>query len=205
MLSKVRYEFDTPIKAGETLFNIAICLMVPYMIDRLILTNMRTLGTRIASNWSKARAGGIFMICLPASMVLNFLAPSDPVLRYGAAGLVALVGLYQVSRLVSPSFKKMGKNELDQRAELAEIQQLAEAAGIVAPSRTGTTPAPVVRKPDQAELDARRRAGYDKKSPTDKAMWTKNYRERIAKRLESVVPTSPGMPPVGQLVDAYQS
>jgi hypothetical protein len=54
-------------------------------------------------------------------------------------------------------------------------------------------------KATEQELAARKRAGYDRMDRPEKAAWTKAYRERIAKRTSAAAPTSPGMPPVGEL------
>ena len=48
----------------------------------------------------------------------------------------------------------------------------------------------------EAEKAARKRAGYAAMAKAEKAAWTKQYRDRVAKRTESTAPTSPGRPPV---------
>lgn len=139
------------ILTAEIAIAIAICLVVPFLVDRAILMNIRTLGTLAASTGSKVRAGIILGIALPWSMWVNFAAPSADIVRYGAAGLIALVAIYQVSRLVSPSFKKLGKFELDAKEELAKIQQEADTAGTV------TVAAPASRKAQKSNADKARR------------------------------------------------
>ena len=62
-----------------------------------------------------------------------------------------------------------------------------EAAGKVTPNVT------------DAEKAARKRAGYDAMSDADKRAWTKSYRARVAKRIQSAAPTSPGRVPVEEL------
>lgn len=54
----------------------------------------------------------------------------------------------------------------------------------------------VAVKVTDAERAARKRAGYTDMSKVDKAAWTKQYRERSAKRTEATAPTSPGYGPV---------
>lgn len=61
------------------------------------------------------------------------------------------------------------------------------------------TPARPVVSIGEAERAARKRAGYDQMDKVAKAAWTKAYRDRVAKRTAAAVPTSPGMPPVGEL------
>ena len=56
--------------------------------------------------------------------------------------------------------------------------------------------AKVTVKVTDAEKAARKRAGYADMSKADKATWTKQYRDRIAKRTESAAPVSPGRGPV---------
>lgn len=179
MLGLVNWDFSTPLKAGSVLCEIAICLAVPYGLDRLALANCRTLGMRIASTWSKVRAFALLLIALPASMALNFAAPSHIVIRAGAAGLVMMVGLYQVARLVSPSFARMGADELKRQAELDQIQRAADAAG---KSQTVAAPASTSRKPDAAELAARKRDHYSTKDAAGKLAWTRDYRRKVDER-----------------------
>jgi hypothetical protein len=56
--------------------------------------------------------------------------------------------------------------------------------------------AKVAVKVTDAEKAARKRVGYADMSKADKAAWTKQYRDRIAKRTESAAPVSPGRGPV---------
>lgn len=64
--------------------------------------------------------------------------------------------------------------------------------------RKAVTPVAVKVAPrvTDAEKAARKRAGYAAMSQVDKASWTKQYRERTAKRTEAAAPTSPGRVPV---------
>lgn len=180
MLGLVNWDFRTPLKAGATVCEVAICLAVPFGIDQLALAACRTLGMRIASKWSKIRAGFLLAVALPASAFLNFAAPTDRIIRWGAAALVIMVGLYQVARLISPSFTKAGEDERKRRHELDLIEAiaLADAAAKAGPV---TRPKPSTRKPNKAELDARKRTGYDKKTKAERSEWTTTYRQRIDK------------------------
>ena len=59
--------------------------------------------------------------------------------------------------------------------------------------------AKVTPKVTDAEKVARKRAGYDAMSDAHKRAWTKSYRARVAKRIQSAAPTSPGRVPVEEL------
>jgi hypothetical protein len=67
-----------------------------------------------------------------------------------------------------------------------------------------TEPRAAVVKATDAEKTARKRAGYAAMSRVEKAAWTKQYRERVAKRTESAAPTSPGRAPVANAPSAAQ-
>lgn len=64
---------------------------------------------------------------------------------------------------------------------------------------TAGKPTKVAVKVTDAEKTARRRVGYAAMSKTDKAAWTKQYRDRVDRRTRSTSPVSPGRVPVDEL------
>lgn len=134
LLSQVQLRHSTPLEWAETCIAFAMALVIPFLVDQAILMNIRTLAARAASAGSKWRAGAMLAITIPTSMYVNFAAPGAQVLRYGAAGLVLLVGIYQISRLVRPDFKKVGQTE---RAMTAQVEDLQAAVVAAAPTRLG--------------------------------------------------------------------
>jgi len=74
---------------------------------------------------------------------------------------------------------------------------------------TASAEKPKATKVTEAEKAARKRAGYAQMSAADKLAWTKAYRKRTARRIDSTAPTSPGMAPVAapttdELVEAVR-
>lgn len=74
---------------------------------------------------------------------------------------------------------------------------------------TASAEKPKATKVTEAERAARKRAGYAQMSAADKLAWTKAYRKRTARRIDSTAPTSPGMAPVAapttdELVEAVR-
>jgi hypothetical protein len=55
---------------------------------------------------------------------------------------------------------------------------------------------PTTVRVTEAERLARKRAGYKDMSKAEKMAWTKSYRDRTARRIQSAAPTSPGRVPV---------
>lgn len=174
VLSKVEIKHATVFEWGETIFALAVCMAVPLLLDVSILMNIRTLTAKVASTASIVRAIVCLLPALAGSMYLNFAAPGVLVLRVLAGSLSLIAAMYQVSLLARPDFRKVGEDE----ARLA--RQLADAQAVIAP------PAPAVmaasspsRKPDAAELAARKKAKYDEMDPAQRAAFTKTYRQGV--------------------------
>ncbi len=172
---------QTITERAEVVFGYVVAVAVPFFLDQAILGHLRTLTTRIASNWSKGRAVAMMVPCILGSMYLNFASHQAPIeVRVGAACLAIFAAMYQVSLMARADVRKVGKGEQQLREEIDEAIALVPVQ--VAPTPPAA-PAPA-RKPDQVELEARTRARYDSKTPAEKLAWTKKHRqERDAKAL----------------------
>jgi hypothetical protein len=199
LLSKVELRHTTPVEWAETIIALAMALVIPYLVDQLILMCIRTLAARAAANAAKWRSAGTLAVALPASMYVNFAAPGPLVLRLGAAGLIVLVGLYQVARSARPDFAKVGETE---RAMKAEVDSIAASAATKAPARQKS--AAVIRR--NGERARELATANPRMTVTELVRVSGVGRDRARRILDEVnlvnIPTSPIVGPVGTYTGA---
>jgi len=199
LLSKVELRHTTPVEWAETVIALAMALVIPYLVDQLILMCIRTLAARAAANAAKWRSAGTLAVALPASMYVNFAAPGPLVLRLGAAGLIVLVGLYQVARSARPDFAKVGETE---RAMKAEVDSIAASAATKAPARQKS--AAVIRR--NGERARELATANPRMTVTELVRVSGVGRDRARRILDEVnlvnIPTSPIVGPVGTYTGA---
>ena len=199
LLSKVELRHTSPIEWAETGIALAMALVIPYLVDQLILMCIRTLAARAAANAAKWRSALTLLLALPASMYVNFAAPGPLVLRLGAAGLIVLVGLYQVARSARPDFAKVGETE---RAMKAEVDSIAASAATKAPARQKS--AAVIRR--NGERARELATANPRMTVTELVRVSGVGRDRARRILDEVnlvnIPTSPIVGPVGTYTGA---
>lgn len=151
--------------------------VIPVSIDCVMLVFMKISQLPAIKSSNRWIARGILILPAGGSMVINFMATPDPVLSWVYVGVVGAIVICEIGHgLMVPNLAAM-------EAKQAEIT-------------TSVAPAPVAEpkpsvKVTEAEKAARKRAGYAQMTRPAKAAWTKAYRERIAKRIETTAPVSP--------------
>lgn len=136
---------------------------LPLIFDVSIIWLVGVISTTGMNKVAVWMAAGALVIPVGASATINFVASPDVIVGWAyvvAIGLVAVIET--IKALIKPD-----------PAALREVEHSADA------------PAAAVAKPkrqiSEHEIKARKRAGYDAMTPTDKKAWTKRYQERIAR------------------------
>jgi hypothetical protein len=155
----------------------AIAWTAPIFIDGLMY--MGKLGQHHRVPADGRRAGKLLMAFGGImSLAANVAVGENWGMRaYGALVVVGFV----VAEWFSTKLQRVLR---DDEAETEEVEEI-----------------PVVKRyvVTQAEKDARKRAGYDRMAPGDKARWTATYRRRVASRTSALSPVSPGEVPLAEL------
>lgn len=151
--------------------------VIPISIDCVMLVFMKISQLAVIRSANRWIARAILVIPAAGSMLINFMATSDDVLRWVYVGVVAAIVICEIGHgLMVPHLASMER----------KAAQLAPAV------KVDTPPVPARRRVTQQERNARRRAGYAKMTTAEKAAWTKAY----ARRTGAVAPASPGRVPV---------
>lgn len=150
--------FNSPTAFLEAVTMVLLAIGVPIATDLLILNCIETIGAAAASRGSKRRAFALMFVPVAASGTVNFLAPAPMLIKVLAAFIVTMVPMAESLRFIKPDFARIEAME-------------TEFAVTSVPSKPG-------RVVSDQELKARKRAGYDRMSPSDKRDWTRNYKPR---------------------------
>jgi hypothetical protein len=156
--------------------------LIPAAFDVATVLCVAVIGTA-AMRW-QAKTVALVIVLFPtvSSAYINVQASPTTEVAVVFVMVVALIpGIELVKAFMGPNYDYMRRTE-------SQLLGVATPENPSPPVQRGVP----VRKPDAAEKDARRRAGYAKKSPADKAAWTTQYRERR----DRLAPVSPGQPPV---------
>lgn len=148
----------------------AICLELMSIAAGLEMRRRKRLGLRVRAPFI------VLVVAVLLSLSAQILEAEQSPIGWIAAAIPSL------------GFLVMAKMALSRGGHAVEVDEDEEPTPAVVKTKWVVT---------QAEKDARKRAGYAKMSATDKRNWSKQYRERVSKR----VPTSPAPAP-GPQADA---
>jgi hypothetical protein len=153
--------------------------LIPGALDALTFLCVKVLGTPGMAQPAKTMAIKVLVFPVLASGAINFMGPGELVTKLVFVLAVLMIPAAElVASRIKPDFQAMDTMERDMAPAVVEVE-----AKVAAPKLL------------QAEKDARKRAGYNKLDRASKAAWTKQYRERVARRS----PVSPGRVPVDEL------
>jgi hypothetical protein len=166
--------WGSPQQIVESVGMLMIALSAPILSDLTILNCVETIAAPAVGSKSKRRAFGFLAACALVSGSVNFLAPAPLLVKGLAAFVVSVILMAEGLRDIIVDFRKVEEIETD------------IAIGIPAKA----APRPI----DQAELRARKEAGYDNMTTKERAKWTRDRRKRMANRAPKASKAPKGMP-----------
>ena len=191
---------QTLTERAEVIFGYVVALVVPFLLDQAILAQLRTLTTRIASNWSKGRAVAMLLPCVAGSMYLNFASTAAPIeVRVGASCLAIFAAMYQLSLMARADIRKVGRGEQQLRGEIEDaLAMVPETPATVSKPAKGQTSADIKRNGERALALAKANPAM---SVSELVRASRVGQQRARRILDEVnglnVPISPLVGPVG--------
>lgn len=161
-------------------------VLVPFAFDAATVLCVMVIGTTAMRQTAKTIALCVVLVPVCASGYINVRASESVAV---AVVYVLVVGLIPAMELIKAF---MG-------ADFSTMTRIESEAFDSVSSRRGEPNSRPPRGMSREEWEARKRAGYHKMTPTEKAAWTRARRRRVGRRTDLAMPVSPA--PAGQMRD----
>lgn len=162
-------------------------LLIPIAFDAATIACVWVIGTIAMQRKAKVVALSVIAFPVASSMYINWQASSNRAVAVVYLLVVALIPAIEGVKVVMKADFRIMMGIEDDLLGVASQPSVKQ-------SKTSNR-----SRMTAAERDARKRAGYSTMTLAEKMAWTRQYRQRVRRKVELAVPVSP--PPAGQMRD----